>query len=438
MRIFLTLTVFCLFYASVYAGNTQTMNVKVGQTFWLSASSHTGVVGVTWTWDTDCFEMTDNSYATYGQAEFRALKATPSSGAYIQATTRYQQSGAPGSYTDYDDWRIVVEDNSTVQLSDSYIDLEKGSTCTLIAIASSDYSGNYTWRSTNSKIAEVTAANAQATVHAIAAGRTEINVTLDNGAVAKCTVNVQNTNNPDPNPNEDYEIVDLGLSINWASKNIGANSPYDLGYRFAWGETHSKGSYTASNSTMWHKDIFRISGIVDSNYNLLPQYDAAHAQMGSNWRMPTKGELNELINKCQFEKCFIGGTHLFKVTGPSGKFIYLPYNPFSEIEGSYYWSSSSYSNIELAVALILKHNKNIEGNYVWAIDENRYEGYYVRGVTSSSAEDGVLPVISIKNEDLAVFNISGIYISNTTENLPSGYYIVRKNGKYIKCYIRSK
>ncbi len=114
----------------------------------------------------------------------------------------------------------------------------------------------------------------------------------------------------------DHEYVDLGLSVKWATCNVGASSPSDYGNYYAWGETTTKLSYTEENSVTCRKKIGNIAGDA--------RYDAARANWGGTWRLPTTEEIDELVSKCQREWTTMGGNHGYKVTGPNGKSIFLP------------------------------------------------------------------------------------------------------------------
>lgn len=113
-----------------------------------------------------------------------------------------------------------------------------------------------------------------------------------------------------------HEWVDLGLSVRWATCNVGASSPSDYGNYYAWGETTTKSSYTEDNSRTYEK----IWGDISGN----PSYDAATANWGNGWRMPTKAEFEELINRCTWQWTTQGGQRGCKVTGPNGNSIFLP------------------------------------------------------------------------------------------------------------------
>ncbi len=115
-----------------------------------------------------------------------------------------------------------------------------------------------------------------------------------------------------------HEYVDLGLpsGLKWATCNVGADKPEDYGDYFAWGETTTKSSYTEENSKTWEKSMGSIAGNA--------QYDAARANWGGSWRLPTKVEFDELCEKCIWTWTTQGGHRGYKVTGPNGNSIFLP------------------------------------------------------------------------------------------------------------------
>ena len=96
-----------------------------------------------------------------------------------------------------------------------------------------------------------------------------------------------------------YEYVDLGLSVKWATCNVGASSPEQSGLYFAWGET--KG-YTADDVTSgvraFSEEVYDAGPAASISTDLTLEQDAARANMGGNWRMPTKAECQELIDNC--------------------------------------------------------------------------------------------------------------------------------------------
>ncbi len=112
--------------------------------------------------------------------------------------------------------------------------------------------------------------------------------------------------------NEEY--VDLGLSVLWATKNIGAATKIDNGLFFAWGEVspRSMTSYNWENYK-WGSSITTMTkycsestpgegGFTDNLSVLEPEDDAAVVNWGGDWRMPTEEECQELIDGCDFER----------------------------------------------------------------------------------------------------------------------------------------
>ena len=148
-----------------------------------------------------------------------------------------------------------------------------------------------------------------------------------------------------------YEWVDLGLSVKWATCNVGANSPSDYGDYYAWGETSTKSSYDTDNSKTYGKSMGNIGGN--------SSYDVARYRWGGSWRLPTKAELEELKTKCTWTWTTQGGHNGYKVTGKNGKSIFLPTagwrdgaSPIYVGESGYYWSSSPHeSNTRSAYSL---------------------------------------------------------------------------------------
>ena len=142
-----------------------------------------------------------------------------------------------------------------------------------------------------------------------------------------------------------HDWVDLGLpsGLKWATCNVGASKPHNYGNYYAWGETTTKSEYTEENSVTMGQPMSDFSGNAT--------YDAARANWGSTWRMPTKAEMQELENNCTWTWTAQGGINGYKVTGPNGNSIFLPAAGFcsgsshSEVgEFGYYWSSKPYES----------------------------------------------------------------------------------------------
>ena len=164
-----------------------------------------------------------------------------------------------------------------------------------------------------------------------------------------------------------HAYIDLGLPSGtlWATCNIGANAPEDYGDYFAWGETETKDTYNwetyiYAEGTSWQDPrLTKYCSVPDYGNNgftdvltvLLPEDDAATANWGGDWRMPTREEWNELLENTtntwttQNEVC----GRLF--TASNGASLFLPAAGYrwdvgldSTGDDSGYWSSSLYTD----------------------------------------------------------------------------------------------
>lgn len=128
--------------------------------------------------------------------------------------------------------------------------------------------------------------------------------------------------------------VDLGLSVYWSDRNIGAYTEcngcpeygYDyyeniIGCHFDWGETGPNQKVCMCNVTTLE---LKRNNIIDDQKRLSDEYDAAKVNWGTPWRMPTYDEVQELIDLCEWEYCKQFGYDGYKVTGPNGSSIFLP------------------------------------------------------------------------------------------------------------------
>lgn len=206
---------------------------------------------------------------------------------------------------------------------------------------------------------------------------------------------------------DSYESVDLGLSVKWATCNVGASNPWDLGNYFAWGEiqpnilnskigVNSWSNYKwcqGSVSTLTKYCTSTEYGIVDNKTILEPEDDAAYVYMSKNWRMPTKEEFSELITSCTWtwynssniKYNLVAG---YEIKGKNGNCIFLPatgwYNGGESANqagfAGYYWSSSVVNTFSRNAYYLgfFSNNENIRiSNYA------RTFQYVIRGVTAN-------------------------------------------------------
>lgn len=159
-----------------------------------------------------------------------------------------------------------------------------------------------------------------------------------------------------------HYYVDLGLSVKWADRNLGAMSSFAYGDYYAWGETETKDSYDTSNSSTYGVEIDDFAGNAD--------YDAATAAWGSKWRMPTKEEFEELLEKCSWELSTRGNLNGYLVTGSNGNSIFLPaagYRHGTSLYGAdsngYYWSSTPYARTTFGAYFLSLGSSNHSVDY---------------------------------------------------------------------------
>lgn len=129
------------------------------------------------------------------------------------------------------------------------------------------------------------------------------------------------------------DTIDLGLSVKWASFNLGAYKPSDIGEKYCWTDDLSLAQTKDGKTNV--NAIGDISG--------LPEYDSATKLLGDGWRMPTAKECEELIELCSWETKVIDNIEGQLVTGPNGNSIFLPFNQTNystgKLEAGHYWTS---------------------------------------------------------------------------------------------------
>lgn len=177
-----------------------------------------------------------------------------------------------------------------------------------------------------------------------------------------------------------HKFVDLGLpsGLKWAAYNVGAQSPEEYGDYFAWGEVNPKSAYTEENCSTIDLFLYDFSGHWD--------YDAARANWGGTWRMPTEEEMRELILNTRSERTQINGVYGYIITGSNGNSIFFPCAGkmidtvlTNEGEYGYYYSSTSTGTPSSDYA-----------SYYYFVDENqgicsnkdRYHGFTIRAVSN--------------------------------------------------------
>lgn len=152
-----------------------------------------------------------------------------------------------------------------------------------------------------------------------------------------------------------HEYVDLGLSVKWATCNIGADYEWEYGDNFAWGEIETKSSYNWSNylycqgedSTLTKYCVSSACGLLDYKTQLDLSDDVVYLNWGSGWQIPTISHWKELLDNCSIEEAKYNGVECIRVVSSiNGNSILLPYekNKLPGIFSTYYWSSSLHSS----------------------------------------------------------------------------------------------
>lgn len=349
------------------------LSLKVGETAQLTAT----VTPVNADNDNVNWSSSDNSVATVADGLVTAVKE---GSATITVTTVDGGKTATCAVTVSTD--IVPVTGITIDQG-ATAEVEEGKTITLTATVQPDNATDktVTWVSAHESIATVV----DGVVTGIAPGQAIISAKAGD-KTATCTVTVTRAAVA-------YEAVDLGLSVKWGNKNVGAEFPEDPGDYFAWGETAVKDNYTLENY-VFGPDLTQASKYFGSGRTVLEEADdAARVNLGEGWRMPTQDEWDELIHQCTAQWTTQNDKTGVLVTAQSGASIFLPAagvcndygNPWSLGAQGFYWSSSPVSEKYgldwlTVVATHIFDPGVAEYGVIESVYGSLYEGYSVRPV----------------------------------------------------------
>lgn len=289
---------------------------------------------------------------------------------------------------------------TNVTLNMSSVEITEGETASITATISPDNADNKKvhWTSSDASVATVS----NGTVTAVKPGTATITATSDDGGkTASCVVTVTSQT----------EYVDLGLSVKWATCNLGATKPEGYGLYYQWGDTKGYGSDTSDGKYFyWNDGAGNVTykwcnGSYDSltKYNTISSYgtvdnktvldmedDAARDALGGNWRMPTDAEWTELRENCTWtwtsnynDTGVAGMIVTSKKSGYTNKSIFLPAAGFRSSDrllnaGSFgfFWLSSLYTDFPNNAWLVY-----FDSDYVYRFSYNRFIGQSVRPVS---------------------------------------------------------
>jgi hypothetical protein len=222
---------------------------------------------------------------------------------------------------------------------------------------------------------------------------------------------------------DEHAYVDLGLpsGLLWATCNVGATTPEGYGDYFAWGETTPKDTYNWSNYQYYDgSNVTKYIGS-DGLTTLLPEDDAATANWGSDWRMPTNEEVEELFDNTTYSWTTQNGVNGCLITASNGNSLFLPATGYRQYSSLYeagskgdYWSSSR----DIATAAM---GFGCQSDTYIYLEFERYYGFSVRPVRCKNS------VITVNANPTAGGMVSGggTYMDHTTCTLTatanSGY-----------------
>ena len=183
-----------------------------------------------------------------------------------------------------------------------------------------------------------------------------------------------------------YEYVDLGLSVKWATCNLGAEQPWEYGDSYAWGEVTTKSTYTQDNYkygngskvTKYCKNYSNgYQNFTDGKNMLEIIDDAAYQTKGNAWRIPTYAEIQELISSCTWTYTTLNGRKGYKVTsnkfGFTNNSIFLPgcgIKGQAASTAGYYWSNENQlGNTDATLARCLHFTQSV-------VETNNYKRHY--------------------------------------------------------------
>lgn len=293
---------------------------------------------------------------------------------------------------------------TSLELNKTTLSLVAGETASLVATVKPDDATDktVTWNSYDTSIATV---NSEGKVTAVGKGSTTITASAGNYS-SSCKVFVKAASYPTP-----YGATDLGLSVIWGEKNLGATSAYDAGGYYLWGDPTGTG-------------VIAFFDTPNTNYICDTQYDIARKQLGKGWRLPTREEIKELLSSCSWETVSNG----VRLTGPNGNSVILPLTgmaypadgavgsiSISSKDKGYMMTGESYADSYGRFAYVYHYNQSF--SYNWSSYNAPMAKFPVRPVFESL--DGTLPAESISVTPLTADLTVGETITLTATVYPT-------------------
>lgn len=292
---------------------------------------------------------------------------------------------------------------SELTLDRQSLQLEIGEEASLKVHAYPEYADkpSVTWSSSDESVVKVISPGK---MRGIKNGLATITVSTPNHVEAKCEVTVFSYIEP--------QQVDLGLSVKWGTFNLGASRQEECGRYFAWGETEEKEDYT-SKTYRWYTGERADRGLTkycsysrdgyegfkDDKITLDLKDDAAYILLDGKWRMPTKAEVDELMENCTWEWSSLNGVRGYTITsnipGYTNRSIFIPAAGYMSEDNTYragtdghYWCSELY-NREYGSDFVysLRFHEYLTTNG----PEDRSRGLPIRPVTGKMPTSSSMP-----------------------------------------------
>lgn len=264
-----------------------------------------------------------------------------------------------------------------------------------------------------------------------------------------------------------HEFVDLGLSVKWATCNVGAEKPENNGGYYAWGEIRSKeiyswknyrfresgNSYSDIKFSKYDGDVYSVTLGKNVKKRILDTADdVANLEWGGDWRMPTKEEIDELTWNCDWVWTTLNGVNGIRITskvdGYTDRSIFIPASGYKDDskqiqtgKAGYLWSSTN-TDMKTSANIIFfySHGSYLDETIRNCIDEdwNWYgteDGDYVFSELPQSLTDKLRKYFDSGKVDLdsipeSIYNEYRSYISTTDWGMTSYFY--RYNGMPVR------
>lgn len=231
------------------------------------------------------------------------------------------------------------------------------------------------------------------------------------------------------------EAVDLGLSVKWADRNLGAPSPTEAGGFYAFGETYTKNNYDWSDySLCYDGSLFHMYDLGTECISG-SEYDAAHVALGNGWRLPTAKECEELTASTSYE-ISDDEIPIITFTASNGNSISFPIVGYMSLNRIIYpgqqghcWTGNLYGEDgrEDGFDYYMNSPFYLALTTDTAFPPQVFEGacqlgFQIRPVLDASSSVAAIPEASTIE---SVYTTSGLPVSSDLSTLPAGIYIIR-------------